>query len=173
MDYFKEINPYIEKFKPTKCWKIHGIESIKNLYIKNVINYKKLALQSSTYYKIGELNIIKSGMASKIKISFKSETFDYTFDLKEPKIHFKLKHSIQMNNPIEDKVKLIKTMVQFATVNGFFSKTSGAHICLNLQSQDQVEGYLRLSIDKFYQVHPLPEIFLKNFQKINEYIILT
>jgi hypothetical protein len=34
-------------------------------------------------------------------------------------------------------------------------------------------GYIHISGDRFYQMHPTPDLFLENFDKLNNYYIST
>lgn len=152
---------------------LRGNEPIQNCYIKNVINYKKVSSEAAKEYKKKEIGIIKSGASQKLEVKFQNDVVDLTFDLNEPRIYFGLKNSENKKSVLQLRMDLLKTMTHFATQFDLFSKHNGCHICLCLQTPYQVQGYLHLSADMFYQMHPEPEAFLKNFEANKNYTIST
>jgi hypothetical protein len=66
-------------------------------------------------------------------------------------------------------------MIQFAKQRGYLEATSGSHLCVlvGANNREVESGYIHISGDRFYRMHPTPDLFLKNFKKFNNYYIST
>ena len=99
------------------------------------------------------------------KISTRINNCQIEFDLKEPKIRFR--------SSFESRLALLQEMCRIANEHGLFSESNGSHICLSLNSNDILNGYIHISGDYFYQIHPDRNLFLENFINHNDYYIET
>jgi hypothetical protein len=178
-------NSSVEKVKPTKNWKIirntsasaashSSHQSMADLYVENVLDYKSQKLKTSREFQLKEIDQINNLNPAMLPHSpFPTNNcFNIQFDLVEPKLRFSLKIGIRLDNA---KLLCIKSMCQYAFDTGLFEKKSGCHICLNVISNSKVDigGYLHLSGDAFYKIHPFREFFLRNFHMIKNYCIDT
>ena len=180
---FNQINPRLENFTPTSNWVAKSPDSnyktMKEVYIKNVLDFKKQAIETSFKYKQRELELIqikksssRSNSSSSISVN---NDYELSFDFSEPKLKFsnKRQKEIAHLNRLDSNEKLLHEMCQFALNQGLFRKDNGCHICVNLNTSEISSGYLHVSADSYFCMHPFPEIFLKNFQNLDEYIIQT
>jgi hypothetical protein len=90
------------------------------------------------------------------------------FDLQEPKIRFR--------STSVSRLVLLQEMCRIANEHGLFGDSNGSHICLSLNSSDILNGYIHISGDYFYQIHPIEtdrNRFLENFSNHNDYYIET
>lgn len=161
------------RYNPTKKWQIKSTvnQSFKDLYISNVKNYEKVARTEANSYRTSEINLIKINSNPQF-IDLKyllNDQFVFFYDLKQPVLKFLL-NSFNNEPLVEKHIELLKMMTNFASKYNFFSSDNGCHICLNLK---EFEGQIKMSGDKFYEMHPLREAFLENFEKNSNYIIET
>ena len=61
-------------------------------------------------------------------------------------------------------------MKRFSMQNDFFKKQNGCHICLYVNSNT---GYIHMSGDKAFEMHPNPMEFFFNFKNLKYYQIRT
>lgn len=178
-------------FQPTRKWLIKGQENqpFKDLYIENVKNSKKVIRNDANAYKQEEINLIRTTPRNLIDLSYlsvSSAKFEIYFSIKEPTLKFILKNKTSDSNnnevdqSLEDKYyELLQIMIEFALKYEFFTKPNGCHICLNIREDDattatnQVEGFIKMSGDKFYDMHPVSEIFLQCFEKNENYTTIS
>ena len=87
------------------------------------------------------------------------------FDVQEPKIYFR--------STSVSRLVLLQEMCRIANEHGLFGDSNGSHICLNLNSSDILNGYIRTSGDYYYQIHPDRNRFLENYKNLKNYFIGT
>ena len=111
--------------------------------------------------------------------------------MSKPHIMFILNNSTESINTQQKYVELIQMMKNYANNLNLFSVQSGSHICLNIPSYHEISsndsmheineindnqlisGYIRMSGDHFYYLHPLRNCFLENFEKNSNYRVKT
>jgi len=166
----KQLNS--RNFKVTKNWdKDLPSSSIKELYLKNVFNYKKKFSMELENYKRLEIDAIQGFDEEKLCLNGQAMTefcgnnkVNVSFDVNAPLIRFALKERVT-SQKAELKGVLLRSMVDYALQSGHFEKTSGSHICLKMDGEFSVEAYVRIGGDRFYLVHPQRKRFLENFAK--------
>lgn len=171
---FNEKNLHINEMSSSKNWNMDLPSSdLKDLYIKNVINYNVSNHENSMKYKKKEIISIKSSQANKVpKISryiipfYNKSNMKIEYDSHIPKISINLKKNVKDKWNIESvKFETLKSLIDYSKKNGYFEKNNGSHVCLKMYQN--VEGYLRISADRYYDLHPLPDSFLKNFEDMS------
>jgi hypothetical protein len=145
-----------------------------DIYVKNVLDYKIKTWKNSEKYQQKELNIIRQlTHESYFQVNhenYNSPLFEIEFDLVEPK----LKLMPKVSNHSQIGMQAIKLMCKFAVDHGYFEKNNGCHICLNISSDsNHTYGYMHLSADNFYRMHPARDLFFANFQNLTSYSIDT
>ena len=132
----------------------------------------KSNLETSNRFRLEEIGIIdnlKTTDYQSIKVT--SELFQIEFDNVEPKIRLS---SLQMRyDSIESRSILVQELCRIANESGFFGQSSGSHICVGLSCHENLNGYIRVSGDQYYQIHPDPDRFLENFSNHTTYFIQT
>lgn len=155
-------------------------------YVENVRNYISTNRSSSNKYRLTEIDSIRkearnetsaSSSSSSLSQAFRcdSKIVKIEFDLNEPKLHARMisDRSSAIDDAIDNqRIVLIKEMCQIAQEKGYFSKSSGCHICADV-SLGRVAGYIHIAGDLFYQMHPNPSLFLNNFSRLTNYYIST
>lgn len=148
-------------------------ENKYDLYIKNVLNYTS-SIKLLDIHKYNEMELAQietfdeKAKCLKYVLPFYNKSLFLTnYDDYSPKIWFNLKDTPRSKLTIaEQRFESVKAMIDYANKNGYFEKTNGCHICVDLI--EPVNGYLLIRIDDFYLKHPNRELFLKNFRKKNE-----
>lgn len=149
-----------------------------DLYIKNVLNYDKVNSKALIDYKIKDITNIERLKQSHLTQSLQNDIQFYNddlislhYDTKEPRLKFIHKRQDNLH-PFDVKFELVKSLVNYAFKKGYFEPSNGCHICLKVTND--LYGYLQLSGEEFYKIHPLKEIFLNNFSNLNEtYVVET
>ncbi len=164
-------------FKITKNWNVNlPSNGLKDLYIKNVKNYKNKNSMDLMRYKTGDLNKIRVLKGSEVTYKpfsfeafYKKKQLNISFDMNVPKIVFDIRKKFidTFQSFGELKSDLLRSMVDCADKNGYFGKNLGSHICFQMGSN--FEAYLRVAPEKFYEIHPNREVFLANFEKTEHY----
>ena len=131
--------------------------------------------KDSNQYRLNEIKKIKNLRMTNDEGCNISTIIDchIEFDLQEPKIRFK---STSMPVSFESRLTLLQEMCRIANEHGLFGDSNGSHICLSLNSSDILNGYIHISGDYFYQIHPIEtdrNRFLENFSNHNDYYIET
>ena len=171
----------IEYTKPTNNWSYKtpaNGQNMADLYVQNVLIYKAKMQETAIKYQQKELGIIRQIIANdRRKMNFFSihypSTHEVRFDSMEPKLWFTQKH-IAPCSQLQSNLVIIKAMCMFAIEHGYFERDSGCHICLNIQHAiNTPSGYLHLSADTFYRIHPVRDVFFKNFRNLSNYSIDT
>jgi len=111
--------------------------------------------------------------------------------MSKPHIQFILNNKSDLRSNQQKYVQLIQIMKNFANNLNLFSVQTGSHICLNIPSYHEidnddsiheineindnqlVDGYIRMSGNDFFYLHPLRNSFLENFEKNTNYLINT
>jgi len=159
-------------FKVSKNWNQNLPSSgLKDLYIKNVLNFKIKNSMERSRYKIEDLKLIEAhdrkqlfDMSSPSMAICRETQVEIIFDMSVPKIKFNLKK--ECKETFDMKSDLLRYMVEFAEKNGHFSEF-GSHICLKMGNE--FEAYIRIAADKFYALHPHRDSFLTNFRNADDY----
>lgn len=175
---FIDSNLNMELIKPTSNWNLKSftekITNMLDLYIENVKFYRQACIQSGIKYRKKEIESIKTELEQNfLFIPSKISNIRLDFDLWEPKLKFiytSLDSNISQQNVC---ISLLKEMCYFSNKFGFLQKPSGCHICISIDLNNNCYGYIHLSADKYFQLHPLPSIFLDNFKRIENYSVET
>jgi len=158
-----------QDFKVTEKWdKNLKHSSKKELYLKNVWNYKNKLSEELEKYKLREIEAIKGFDEEKLGQTMTefcgNNEVNVSFDVNAPLIRFALKEGVTYQMA-DLKGVLLRSMVDYAFKSGHFEKTSGSHICLKMNGESQFEAYVRIGGDWFYSVHPERKRFLENYEK--------
>lgn len=186
-------------FNPTRNWKIRDSKlNLKELYIENVKNYELLNKIKVKRYQTTEIQTIKKSNSNQAtdfnRFTINCENAcgcDIFFDMSKPHIQFILNNKSDLRSNQQKYVQLIQIMKNFANNLNLFSVQTGSHICLNIPSYHEidsddsiheineindnqlVDGYIRMSGNDFFYLHPLRNSFLENFEKNTNYRINT
>lgn len=171
----EEKNLDVQDFAVSKNWnqKLKNT-GIKDLYVKNVVNYTSKNNAISKEYQEEELEIIKNFDKSKIVLKYimpflNKHSVELVYDDKMPILRFVPKEKFRTGGR-DMKVLMLRTLVDYANKNEYFEKSGGSHICLRMGGE--FEAFLRIRADKFYLIHPQRDQFLENFER-SEYFVDT
>ncbi|RNA15755.1 hypothetical protein BpHYR1_002430 [Brachionus plicatilis] len=162
-----EKNLEIESVKPGSNWSMKNftdkIKNVKDLYIENVKYYKEACLLNGAKYQKKEIESIavlnQSSHPNFIMPSY-IPNIRLDFDLREPKLKF-IYTSLNFESSRQKVfMDLLKEMCYFSNRFGFLEKSNGCHICISVDLNNNCNGYIHLSADKFFSLHPLPKIAL-------------
>ena len=144
-----------------------------DLYIKNVKNYAHSNSKELHDYRVNDITsikVIQSVNQTQIQsdISFYNDHLvNLRYDLKNPQLKFIIdERAVIELKPYETKYELLKSLIDYAFIKGYFEPNNGSHICLKFNKE--LFGYLRLSGEEFYKIHPFKELFFSNFNNFNQ-----
>ena len=160
----------LQNYKPTKNWEIIEKDSKPaNLYVRNVLNYKVSQLKKTKDYQNQDIVKLKNfDTKSKYLLPFSNQSLiNIEFEDDKPIVKFKLKKPHQFQQKI-----LLEAMINFAEKNGYFMKSSGSHICLNIKDSI-LSAYLLVGGEDYVKIHPSPATFLNKYQNNLEFNIET
>lgn len=163
-----EKNLDMRYISPSKNWNMSlPSTDLFDLYIQNVLDYSASNVANVSCYRKKEIERIRSldHVSSKYQLPFHNKrSIDLKFDMKTPRLGFSLKDQYEWSSE-RQRIEIIKTMIDYSNKNGYNDK-HGSHICIEISKSS--EGFMRISGDKFYELHPLRDLFLKNFEDMNE-----
>lgn len=163
LNIFRSLNVRLKPSDISSNWKFKSTRnmSISDLYVENVRNYERITSQSSNKYRKAELE----QMAMMRRRPIEQTKFNHShirFDITEPKVYFQNRTTIG----------LLRDMCRFVQGEQLWDrKQGGSHICIYLARP--TSGYVHLSGDKFYELHPNAAVFYSNFKKIKNYYVST
>lgn len=174
---FKEKNLNLETIKPTSNWCLKNftqvLNNIQELYIENVKFYKQSCVVNGAKYKNKEIQSMKNMKQNSATIPSITDNIRLDFDMREPKLKFNFT-KMDINNSRKTICgNLLKEMCNFSKKIGILEKPNGCHICINIDLNNNYNGYVHLSGDKYFTLHPLPSLFLENFGKLENYSVET
>ncbi|CAF0996578.1 unnamed protein product [Brachionus calyciflorus] len=178
LNIFETFNVDMEEFQPNSNWNLktltNEINNKKSLYIENVKFYQTACLNYSAKYKLKEIEKIHKEKMELIQMPMQIGDIRLDFDLTVPKLKFNYVNKNGRNLPKSQIFyNLVKEMNYFGFRFDLLKSPNGCHICLKLDQNNNSYGYIHLSADSFYKIHPLPQIFLNNFQLLSNYYIET
>lgn len=131
----------------------------------------KVNFDTSNNYRLTEIKLAKASQPENSYLNEQNHQLKVRFNKFEPRIHFECKRSD------ESIVSLIMKMTRVAAKQGYFDKSNGGcHICADVgmkRDKAKVSGFIRVSGDVFYRLHPNPNIFIENFENNHKYYIDT
>jgi hypothetical protein len=175
-----------DNFKITKDWQIRDeriktkelyVKIIKELYVKNVLNYENAKkIKSQKYFKEDyrkALDFINS-KHNQTRINVDSSLVNLVFDNQKPNLVLTLKKQI---NDIDDTKLLLDEMKKICLDLGLFDSSTkkGCHVCVDFRKRKLINntGYIAFSVDEYCKIVPYPREFLNNFETIQPYYLLT
>jgi hypothetical protein len=178
------MNISLNNFKPTRNWKRDSKLTNKNdMYIESVLNSEHVNLKNAQKYSSKEIEEIKrlkqnpKALNSCMQLYYNAQNFETYFDMKLPRLHFMSSPEITKSftdQKLELNLKLIKDMCIFANSYDLIQESKGCHICVCYhETKPYVNGYVQLGVDECFKLHPQRDIFIQNFQKVENYSIST
>lgn len=180
LECFKSNKPDEIKFRPTKQWDIKDFnKDIKTAYIENVLNFESKTKIKYSKYKLDDIMKLEK---NKINYNYensavKSTCFqgiDIILHEFEPKVGFKCNE--KKKTDIEQFYIVLQAMKDFAIQKGYFDKSKGSHLCLyinKISKEFNVDGYILLAADEFYQLLPTiesRELWLEKFKNTTYWV---
>lgn len=150
---------------PSKNWK--GTD-----YVQNVLAYEQMQEAASRVYKLkslaaieGEANEPRKPAGYQLPFANKRQV-ELVYETSEPHLLFRLKEQVAAKWSVsEQRLQLLRTLVDWSHKQGLFEGDRGSHLCLALYPQQK--AYVRMDAHVFYRMHPQAELFLTRFSDLS------
>lgn len=150
---------------PSKNWQ--GTD-----YVQNVLAYEHMQEAASRVYKLKSLAAIEAEAGEPKKPAGYQLPFankrqvELLYDTSEPHLVFQLKEEARAKWSVpEQRLQLLRTLVDWTCKQGFYEGERGSHLCLALWPQQK--AYVHMDAHLFHRMHPRPELFLARFSDLS------